>query len=140
MSTNDEKYLVLRGKNKDIYFIQKRVPKKVASIIGTNFIKKSLETSDIIIAREKRDSILRELLAHEESITSNSIRDALDSPNMESDISLKYEENNENIVDLMKKIDIKAIKKPSQSELIEYVDSLVPLSLVVGALIVAFLV
>ena len=25
MSTNDDKYLVLRGKNKDIYFIQKRI-------------------------------------------------------------------------------------------------------------------
>ena len=40
MSTKDEKYLVLRGKNKDIYFIQKRVSKKVASIIGTDFYKK----------------------------------------------------------------------------------------------------
>ena len=25
MSTNNEKYLVLRGKNRDIYFIQKRL-------------------------------------------------------------------------------------------------------------------
>ncbi len=60
MSTND-KYLVLRGKNKDIYFIQKRVSKKISSIIGKEFIKKSLETNDISIARERRDKILDEL-------------------------------------------------------------------------------
>ncbi len=60
MSTND-KYLVLRGKNKDIYFIQKRVSKKISSIIGKEFIKKSLETNDISIARERRDRILDEL-------------------------------------------------------------------------------
>ena len=55
MSTIHDKYLVLRGKNRDIYFIQKRVSKKVSEIIGKEFIKKSLETSDIIVAREKRD-------------------------------------------------------------------------------------
>ena len=60
MSTND-KYLVLRGKNKDIYFIQKRVSKKISKIIGKDFIKKSLETNNIIIARERRDEILKEL-------------------------------------------------------------------------------
>ena len=58
MSTNDDKYLVLRGKNKDIYFIQKRVSKDISSIIGKDFIKKSLETKNIHIARQKRDEIL----------------------------------------------------------------------------------
>ena len=61
MSTNDDKYLVLRGKNKDIYFIQKRLSKKVSRIIGKDFIKKSLETTDINVAIAKRDQILREL-------------------------------------------------------------------------------
>lgn len=68
MSTNmkeNDKYLVLRGKNKDIYFIQKRVSKKVASIIGKDFIKKSLETDNIDIARSKRDEILKELSFYE---------------------------------------------------------------------------
>ena len=68
MSTNmkeNDKYLVLRGKNKDIYFIQKRVSKKVASIIGKDFIKKSLETDNIDIARSKRDVILKELSFYE---------------------------------------------------------------------------
>jgi len=61
MSTENDKYLVLRGKNKDIYFIQKRLSKEQASILGKDFIKKSLETTNVYIAREKRDKILKEL-------------------------------------------------------------------------------
>ena len=72
MSTNHDKYLVLRGKNKDIYFIQKRVSKKVSKIIGKDFIKKSLETSDIKVARDKRDEILAELVSIEAMSTNNS--------------------------------------------------------------------
>ena len=72
MSTND-KYLVLRGKNKDIYFIQKRVSKKISSIIGKEFIKKSLETNDISIARERRDKILDELNELEKKYTDKDV-------------------------------------------------------------------
>ncbi len=61
MSTNNEKYLVLRGKNKDIYFIQKRLTKEQSDIIGKNFIKKSLETTDLTEAIIKRDEILSEI-------------------------------------------------------------------------------
>ena len=61
MNIDDNKYLVLRGKNKDIYFIQKRLPKNLSNIIGKDFIKKSLETKNIDIARKKRDEILAEL-------------------------------------------------------------------------------
>ncbi|MBD63470.1 MAG: hypothetical protein CMD68_05240 [Gammaproteobacteria bacterium] len=61
MSTKNDKYLVLRGKNKDIYFIQKRISKKAAELIGKDFIKKSLETKNIQEAIEKRDKILNEL-------------------------------------------------------------------------------
>ena len=140
MSTKDEKYLVLRGKNKDIYFIQKRVSKKVASIIGTDFIKKSLETSDINVAIEKRDSILEELIAHEQSIPANNTPDTQDSPDIDSDINPKYEENGKNTFDVEKIVDIKSIKLPSQEEFVERIDSLVPISIVIGALIVAFMV
>ena len=72
MSTND-KYLVLRGKNKDIYFIQKRVSKKISSIIGKEFIKKSLETNDISIARVRRDKILDELNELEKKYTNKDV-------------------------------------------------------------------
>ena len=82
MSTND-KYLVLRGKNKDIYFIQKRVSKKISSIIGKEFIKKSLETNDINIARERRDKILDELNELEKKYTN------IDVPIEISNIELK---------------------------------------------------
>ena len=82
MSTND-KYLVLRGKNKDIYFIQKRVSKKISSIIGKEFIKKSLETNDISIARERRDKILDELNELEKKYTN------IDIPIEISNIELK---------------------------------------------------
>ena len=61
MSTNKQKYLVLRGKNKDIYFIQKRLSKEQAAIYGKEFIKKSLETTDLNEAIQKRDEILRNL-------------------------------------------------------------------------------
>ena len=72
MSTND-KYLILRGKNKDIYFIQKRVSKKISSIIGKEFIKKSLETNDINTARERRDKILDELKELEINYTNSDV-------------------------------------------------------------------
>ena len=77
MNIDDNKYLVLRGKNKDIYFIQKRLPKNLSNIIGKDFIKKSLETKNIDIARKKRDEILAELdllsknAAGEVNITNN---------------------------------------------------------------------
>ena len=61
MSTNNAKYLVLRGKNKDIYFIQKRLTKCQSLIIGKDFIKKSLETTSLEEAIAKRDKILSEL-------------------------------------------------------------------------------
>ncbi len=87
MSTND-KYLVLRGKNKDIYFIQKRVSKKISSIIGKEFIKKSLETNDINIARARRDKILEELKAIEISNANNNVRTDISSfdLNLELDV------------------------------------------------------
>ena len=61
MSTNEQKYLVLRGKNKDIYFMQKRLSKVQAAVYGKEFIKKSLETKDLNEAIRKRDEVLKKL-------------------------------------------------------------------------------
>ena len=61
MNIDNNKYLVLRGKNKDIFFIQKRLSKNLSKILGKDFIKKSLETKNIEIARRKRDEILAQL-------------------------------------------------------------------------------
>ena len=86
MSTNEDKYLVLRGKNKDIYFIQKRVSRKVSDIIGKEFIKKSLETSDIHIARAKRDEILNKLAALEAEKIDNESENNLHQEKMKENI------------------------------------------------------
>ena len=57
MATLD-KYLKLKGKNKDLYFIQKRIPKKLQFIFSYDVMNRSLETSDIRVARQRRDEIL----------------------------------------------------------------------------------
>ena len=78
MSTINDKYLVLRGKNKDIYFIQKRLSKEAAAIFGKGFIKKSLETTDIEVARAKRDKILHKI---DEMISNNALNSSLNKEN-----------------------------------------------------------
>ena len=148
MSTNDNKHLVLRGKNKDIYFIQKRVSKKVSSIIGTDFIKKSLETSDINIARIRRDKILDELLAHELTKIDENTND-LDqySPKYETNAAKnknlsensKIDEKDQN-TDTDKIFSIKDLKIPTKDKLIEKIDTFVPITIAIISLFVAYIV
>lgn len=152
MSTNHDKYLVLRGKNRDIYFIQKRVSKKVSEIIGKEFIKKSLETSDIIVAREKRDKILAELVSIEAMSTNNGYEE---NNNLE-DIIMSNESisgvNNENAENSIKKtrkdgfleeyLDmdyIKSLRLPTKDSLIDAFDNNLLILLVIGVMIVFFL-
>ena len=146
MSTNHDKYLVLRGKNKDIYFIQKRLSKEMSKIIGKEFIKKSLETTDIHIARQKRDKILEEL----EQI-------ALNSSNNEE--NLQY--SSENYTVPMKKESVSthdysilehtsktksnkllnfSLKKLNKEDLIENIDRAIPIGIVILTLFIAFVV
>ena len=146
MSTNHDKYLVLRGKNKDIYFIQKRLSKEMSKIIGKEFIKKSLETTDIHIARQKRDKILEEL----DQITLNS------SNNKEN---LQY--SSENYTVPMKKESVStdhysilehnsktksnkllnfSLKKLNKEDLIENIDRAIPIGIVILTLFIAFVV
>jgi ATP-dependent phosphoenolpyruvate carboxykinase len=152
MSTNHDKYLVLRGKNKDIYFIQKRVSKKVSKIIGKDFIKKSLETSDIKVARDKRDEILAELVSIEAMSTNNSYveNDNLEDKIMSNEsISGVSNENAKNITKNSEKdgfleeyLDmdyIKSLRFPTKDSLIESFDNNLLLLLVIGVMIVFFL-
>ena len=152
MSTNNDKYLVLRGKNKDIYFIQKRVSRKVSKLIGKDFIKKSLETSDILIARAKRDKILAELDSIEAMSTNNE-----DQINANEDIKMQNNEieasnnlnkeninikSNEKITLLEEYIDmeyIRSIKMPTKDYLIDIFDNNLLLVLVLTAIVVFFL-
>ena len=152
MSTNHDKYLVLRGKNKDIYFIQKRVSKKVSKIIGKDFIKKSLETSDIKVARDKRDEILAELVSIEAMSTNNSYveNDNLEDKIMSNEsISGVSNENAKNITKNSEKdgfleeyLDmdyIKSLRFPTKDSLIEAFDNNLLILLVIGVMIVFFL-
>ena len=146
MSTNHDKYLVLRGKNKDIYFIQKRLSKDMSKIIGKEFIKKSLETTDIHIARQKRDKILEEL----EQI-------ALNSSNNEE--NLQYSSENQTVP--MEKESVSthdysilentsktksnkllnfSLKKLNKEDLIENIDRFIPIGIVILTLFIAFVV
>ena len=148
MSTNNDKYLVLRGKNKDIYFIQKRVSKKVSSIIGKDFIKKSLETSDINVARAKRDEILEELLTYESSEYTNEIA-KLDknSINTSNITTLKEKNHIKTEIDDLKadkesysSFKLSELEIPTKESLIKTIDAFIPISLVVITLLITYLV
>ena len=152
MSTNNDKYLVLRGKNKDIYFIQKRVSRKVSKLIGKDFIKKSLETSDILIARAKRDKILAELASIEAMSTNNedqiNSNKGVEMSNNEIEASNNLNKDNINIksnekISLLEEyIDmeyIRSIKMPTKDYLIDIFDNNLLLVLVLTAIVVFFL-
>ncbi len=82
MTEITEKYLTLRGANNDIYFFQKRVSEKVASIIGTSFVKTSLRTKDLSEAISSRDDLVEALNELENSATqeiSDNSRSVIDS-------------------------------------------------------------
>ena len=98
MSTNNAKYLVLRGKNKDIYFIQKRLSKSQSLIIGKDFIKKSLETTSLEEAIAKRDKILSELDQMELNINvqeNTNINDNIQNKNIEYTADINENSNND---------------------------------------------
>ena len=145
MNIDDNKYLVLRGKNKDIYFIQKRLPKNLSNIIGKDFIKKSLETKNIDIARKKRDEILAELdllsknAAGEVNITNN-IDKSLDFTELNA-----HEHKNVKFEDIMDKNEgkntnySKVINFSSNiKDLIMKIDKLIPIAILVLTLLIAF--
>ncbi len=155
MSTND-KYLVLRGKNKDIYFIQKRVSKKISSIIGKEFIKKSLETNDIDIARARRDKILEELKTIEitnanNNVLTNSQNKAKDILNYR-DLSHNYRKDIENVPinnnisqEIKDESDgyfsfIDYSKLPKKEDISRIFDKILPLVLIFLAIFIALLV
>ena len=145
MNIDDNKYLVLRGKNKDIYFIQKRLPKNLSNIIGKDFIKKSLETKNIDIARKKRDEILAELdllsknAAGEINITNN-IDKSLDFTELNA-----HEHKNVKFEDIMDKNEGKNSNYSKVinfswniKDLIMKIDKLIPIAILVLTLLIAF--
>ena len=164
MSTNKQKYLVLRGKNKDIYFIQKRLSKEQASIYGKEFIKKSLETTDLNEAIQKRDEILRnlELKSFEQEKTApNDVNIVAKNDfysTMEENMSTSIEnEQNFNLnsshdVPIDQKNDnhdannekysmfsLKHPKMPEKEDLIVKIDKIIPIAIVIISLFIALI-
>ncbi len=164
MSTNKQKYLVLRGKNKDIYFIQKRLSKEQAAIHGKEFIKKSLETTDLNEAIQKRDEILRNLelkSSEQEKTAPNDVNIVAKNDfysTMEENMSTSIEnEQNFNLnsshnVPIDKKNDnhdannekysmfsLKPPKIPEKEDLIVKIDKIIPIAIVIISLFIALI-
>lgn len=146
MSTNHDKYLVLRGKNKDIYFIQKRLSKEMSKIIGKEFIKKSLETTDIHIARQKRDKILEEL--EQIAINSSNNKENLQYSSENYSVPMKKESVSTNHYSILEhnsktksnKLLNFSLKKLNKEDLIENIDRAIPIGIVILTLFIAFVV
>ena len=144
MSTNHDKYLVLRGKNKDIYFIQKRLSKEMSKIIGKEFIKKSLETTDIHIARQKRDKILEEL--EQIALNSSNNKEILQYSSENYTVPMKKESVSTNDYSILEhnsktkgnKLLNFSLKKPNKEDLIENIDRAIPIGIVILTLLIAF--
>ena len=148
MSIDHNKYLVLRGKNKDIYFIQKRLSKNLSKILGKDFIKKSLDTKNIDIAIKKRDEILAELdliaknAANEVDIASN-----VDETTENEDFNVLMHKNKQ-FSDVLVKNDAKEsnLKKLinfswlfwNKKDLIMKIDKFIPIAILLLTLIIAF--
>ena len=167
MSTNEQKYLVLRGKNKDIYFMQKRLSKVQAAVYGKEFIKKSLETKDLNEAIRKRDEVLKKLDLiglNQEKNSSNesniiSINDQSTptenymSTNKEKELSFNknfsnnvpIESNHNNFIDKdedQKKYSIFSLKLPKipeKDDLIVKIDKIIPIAIVLITLFIALI-
>ena len=146
MSTNHDKYLVLRGKNKDIYFIQKRLSKDMSKIIGKEFIKKSLETTDIHIARQKRDEILNELEQMAQNSSNN--EENLQYSNESYTVPMEKESVNTHDNSIVEnnsktkngKLLFISLKKLNKEDLIENIDKFIPIAIVILTLFIDYVV
>ena len=146
MSTNHDKYLVLRGKNKDIYFIQKRLSKDMSKIMGKEFIKKSLETTDIQIARQKRDKILEEL--EQMALNSSNNEENLQYSSENYTVPMEKESVSTHDYSILEntsktksnKLLNFSLKKLNKEDLVENIDKFIPIGIVILTLFIAFVV
>ena len=148
MSIDNYKYLVLRGKNKDIYFIQKRLSKNLSKILGKDFIKKSLETKNINIAIKKRDEILAELdLIAKNAANEIDIAINVDETSENEDFNVLTHKNRQ-FSDVLVKNDAKEpnLKKLinfswhfwNKKDLIMKIDKFIPIAILLLTLVIAF--
>ena len=164
MSTNKQKYLVLRGKNKDIYFIQKRLSKEQAAIYGKDFVKKSLETTDLNEAIQKRDEILRSLeykSFEQEKTAPNDVNIVAKNDfystmeenmstsieneqnfNLNSSHNVPIDQKNDNLDANNEKYSIFSLKLPKipeKEDLIVKIDKIIPIAIVIISLFIALI-
>lgn len=148
MNIDNNKYLVLRGKNKDIYFIQKRLSKSLSKILGKDFIKKSLETKNIEIARRKRDEILAQLdLIAKNAPNEVNIQSNVDEMAKNEDFNVLMHQNRQ-FSDVLVKNGAKEsnLKKLinfswhfwNKKDLIIKIDKFIPIAILMLTLIIAF--
>ena len=148
MNIDNNKYLVLRGKNKDIYFIQKRLSKSLSKILGKDFIKKSLETKNIEIARRKRDEILAQLdLIAKNAPSEVNIPNNVDEMAKNEDFNVLMHQNRQ-FSDVLVKNSAKEsnLKKLinfswyfwNKKDLIIKIDKFIPIAILMLTLIIAF--
>ena len=148
MSIDNDKYLVLRGKNKDIYFIQKRLSKNLSKILGKDFIKKSLETKNIDIAIKKRDDILAELdLIAKNAANVVDIATSVDETSKNEDFNVLTHKNRQ-FSDVLVKNDAKQPKLKklinfswhfwNKKDLIMKIDKFIPIAILLLTLVIAF--
>ena len=148
MNSDNNKYLVLRGKNKDIYFIQKRLSKNLSKILGKDFIKKSLETKNIDIAIKKRDEILAELdLIAKNAANEVDIAINIDETSENEDFNVLTHKNRQ-FSDVLVKNDAKEpnLKKLinfswhfwNKKDLIMKIDKFIPIAILLLTLVIAF--
>ena len=148
MNIDNNKYLVLRGKNKDIYFIQKRLSKSLSKILGKDFIKKSLETKNIEIARRKRDEILAQLdLIAKNAPNDVNIPSNVDEMAKNEDFNVLMHQNRQFSDDLVKngakESNLKKLINFSwhfwnKKDLIIKIDKFIPIAILLLTLIIAF--
>ena len=132
--------------------------KEQASILGKDFIKKSLETTNVYIAREKRDKILKELdyltpsnqdISYNpdniDGFIVNNEKSHQSSLNIHNN-SVPIEKNDKNTIDEYKKDDrytifsLKVPKFPDKDDLIVKIDNIIPVTIAILTLFIAFIV
>ena len=118
----------------------------MSKIIGKEFIKKSLETTDIHIARQKRDKILEEL--EQIALNSSNNKENLQYSSENYSVPMKKESVSTNHYSILEhnsktksnKLLNFSLKKLNKEDLIENIDKFIPIGIVILTLFIAFVV
>ena len=118
----------------------------MSKIIGKEFIKKSLETTDIQIARQKRDKILEEL--EQMALNSSNNEENLQYSSENYTVPMEKESVSTHDYSILEntsktksnKLLNFSLKKLNKEDLIENIDRFIPIGIVILTLFIAFVV